>query len=69
MSKTFAVMSGDRVMNIIVADTKADAEIATGTECIEYTTENPAGDGLMYDRKTKKFYALDTSPEAVAPTA
>lgn len=69
MAKTFAVLSGDLVANIIVAETQADAELATNRECIEYTADNPAGDGMVYDRKTKKFYLPDPTPAAVEPTA
>jgi hypothetical protein len=46
---TFAVMSGDSVSNVIVADTKEIAEEVTGSICIEYTEENPAGIGYHYD--------------------
>jgi len=46
---TFAVMSGDSVSNVIVADTKEIAEEVTGSICIEYTEENPAGIGWTWD--------------------
>ena len=55
MSKTFAVLLGDVVSNVLVAKTKADAELASGAECIEYTDENLAGIGWTYDRTTKEF--------------
>jgi hypothetical protein len=45
----FAVMSGTTVTNIIVAETKENAELVTKSECIEYTDENPAGIGWTYD--------------------
>ena len=44
----FAVMSGDIVTNIIVADSKEIAEQVTSQTCIEYTDENPAVIGLGY---------------------
>ena len=44
----FAVMSGDIVTNIIVADSKEVAEQVTNQTCIEYTDENPAVIGLGY---------------------
>jgi hypothetical protein len=45
----FAVMNGNLVLNVIVADTKEIAEQVTGVNCIEYTTENPAGIGHTWD--------------------
>jgi hypothetical protein len=53
--KTFAVLSGSSVINIIVATTKKNAELATNSECAEYTDENPAGIGWSYDGE--KFIA------------
>jgi len=46
---TFAVISGNLVSNVIIADTKEIAEQITGSVCIEYTNENPAGIGYTYD--------------------
>jgi len=45
---TFAVISGDQISNIIVADNKDEAEQALGVTLIEYTPENPAGIGWTY---------------------
>jgi hypothetical protein len=53
----FAVMSGDVVSNVIVADAVENAELATNSVCIEYTDANPAGIGWSYDSVTKKFIA------------
>lgn len=47
--KKFAIINGDTVNNIIVADTKEIAEEITQCVCIEYTEENPAGIGWTYD--------------------
>ena len=44
----FAVISGDIVTNIIVADSKEIAEQVTSQTCVEYTDENPAVIGLGY---------------------
>lgn len=52
---TFAVMSGNFVSNIIVANNKETAETATNTICIEYTLENPAAIGWTYDSEINKF--------------
>jgi hypothetical protein len=44
----FAVISGSKVSNVIVASSKKNAELATNFECVEYTDENPAGIGWSY---------------------
>jgi hypothetical protein len=46
--KNFAVISGSSVINVIVATTKKNAELATNAECVEYTDENSAGIGWSY---------------------
>lgn len=46
---TFAVMTGNMVSNVIVADDKHDAEQALNVTLIEYTPENPAGIGWTYE--------------------
>ena len=45
----FAVIKDGKVVNTIVADSKAIAEEVTENTCVEYTTENPACIGLGYD--------------------
>lgn len=55
----YAVLSGNTVSNIIVADDKETAEAATNATCIEYTLENSAAIGWIYDEVTGKF----TNPE------
>jgi hypothetical protein len=45
----YAVMNGNIVENIIVADTKEIAQAIIGKECIEYTDANPAGIGWTWD--------------------
>ncbi len=52
---TFAVMSENTVTNIIVADDKEQAEQDLGMTLIEYTSENPACIGWIYDGE--KFVA------------
>ena len=52
---TWAVLSGNAVTNIIVADTKEIAEAVTNATCVEYTESNPAGIGWTWDGK--KFIA------------
>jgi hypothetical protein len=54
---TFAMMSGNIVSNVIVADDKAATEAALSCVLIEYTPENPAGIGWSYDPETGKFEA------------
>lgn len=52
---TFAVMGGNTVSTVIVADNKEETEAALGVVLIEYTPENPAGIGWTYDESTGKF--------------
>ena len=52
---TFAMMGGNVVSNIIVADDREATEAALGCTLIEYTNENPAGIGWTYDSETGKF--------------
>ena len=60
---TYAVMGGNTVSNVIVADDPQDASNVMGAPLIEYTAENPAGIGWTYDEETGRF----TPPEPVAP--
>lgn len=60
---TFAMMGGNVVSNIIMADNKEETEAALNCTLIEYTPENPAGIGWTYDEETGKF-----SPPPPAPT-
>lgn len=52
---TYAMMSGNSVTNIIMADDKEVTEIALKCVLIEYTAENPAGIGWTYDSETGTF--------------
>ena len=54
---TFAVMAGNYVSNIIIADSKEIAEEATGELCIQYDEKNPAHIGWQYDGE--KFITTD----------
>ena len=49
---TFAVINNGVVENCIVADSLAIAEAVTGLVCIEYTVENPAEIGYLYENET-----------------
>ena len=53
--KTFAVIVSNIVENVIVADSKEIAEQVTDQKCIEYTYENPAGIGWIYDEESNTF--------------
>jgi hypothetical protein len=55
---TYAVLNGDNVENIIVADSLEIAETVTEKTCIEYNDSNPAGIDWTYDGK--KFVAPTT---------
>ena len=61
---TFAVLKGNQVTNIIVADTKEIAEEILNATCVEYTEDNPAGIGWIYDGTN--FIAPE--PAVVVPT-
>ena len=52
---TYAMMAGNSVTNIIMADDKEATEAALNCTLIEYTPENPAGIGWTYDPETGKF--------------
>lgn len=52
---TYAMMSGNIVDNIIVADNKEAAEASLRCTLIEIDIENSAGIGWIYDEQTKKF--------------
>jgi hypothetical protein len=52
--KTFAVMVGNTVSNVIMAENESVGEVL-GITVIEYTPENPAGIGWTYDEATKLF--------------
>lgn len=54
---TFAMMSGNVVDTIIVADDKEATEAALRCTLIEFTDENPAGIGWTYDPETGSFAA------------
>lgn len=54
---TFAMMSGNSVDNIVVADDKEATEAALRCTLIEFTAENPAGIGWTYDPETGVFTA------------
>ena len=54
---TFAVMGGNTVSTVIVADNKEETEAALGVVLIEYTPQNPAGIGWVYDEATETFTA------------
>lgn len=53
----YAMMSGNSVSNIIVADDKEATEAALNCTLIEITAENPGGIGWTYDPETGKFIA------------
>jgi hypothetical protein len=54
---TFAMMNGNTVDNIVMADDKEATEAALRCVLIEFTAENPAGTGWVYDPETGVFTA------------
>jgi len=47
----YAVLNGDIIVNIIVADTQNIAEEVTGAECVKVVPEDHIKQGDYYDRK------------------
>lgn len=62
---TFAMMSGNSVSNIIVADDKEATEAALNCTLIEFTPENPAGIGWGYDPETGRFIEPVVEEESI----
>lgn len=54
---TFAMMSGNTVENIIVADDKKATEAALGCVLIELIEGTPCGFGWTFDEETEQFVA------------
>lgn len=52
---TYAMLSGNTVDNVIVADNKEETEHALRCVLIELTPDNPAGIGYAYDPETRRF--------------
>jgi|688.fasta_scaffold346121_4 hypothetical protein len=50
----FAVLNGNKISNVIIADTKEIAENLTNTTCIEILDSN-VGLGYIYDSTTNSF--------------
>ena len=58
----FAVPKDGKIINIIIAETKEDADIASGADCIGYDFDNELAIGMVFDKKTKTW----GFPESVA---
>jgi hypothetical protein len=68
----FAVLDGENIINIIVADSKEIAEEITGKICIEYTTQiaEPGGfyDGVDFiEKKPFPSWILNSNKQWKAP--
>jgi hypothetical protein len=61
---TYAMMSGNSVSNVIVADDKEATEAALNCTLVEYTPENPAGIGWTMG-EDGKFYPPIENPEGL----
>lgn len=48
----YAVIADNKVINVIVADSKEIAEAVTNLTCVEITEENIAGIGWTYNGST-----------------
>ena len=62
MAKFAVINQNNYVINVILADSKNDAELLTNYTCIEYTDENSAGIGDSWDGE--KFI----KPTPIVPT-
>lgn len=62
MSKTFAVISGNSISNIIIANTLKDAELVTSSKCIELTDRKSGNIGDTYDAELDEFIAPYVEP-------
>lgn len=45
----YAVVKENAIVNVVIADSKEDAELLTNSICVEYTPENPLGIGWLWD--------------------
>lgn len=64
--KKFAVINDNLVINTIIADSKEIAEQCNpGLICVEYTDENPAGIGWLYDGTTLTAPVIETPAEEI----
>ena len=61
---TYAIMNGNTVSNIIVADDKAATEAALNCTLVEFTPENPAGIGCTIDEDDKSHPPVE-EPEGL----
>ena len=50
----YAVIDGNIISNVVVAESLEHAESTTGKECFEITSENPAEVGWEYDTVSNK---------------
>jgi hypothetical protein len=63
MEKTFAVLEGNLVVNIIVG-VEPEVVAANPSVYVEYSDTNPAGIGWSYDQATGLFSApIEPTPE------
>jgi len=53
----FAVISGNEVARVIVADSLEIAESHTRSTCIQITEELPLGIGWIYDNELSEWYS------------
>lgn len=58
----FAVIENGKVLNTILAESKAIAEEVTGKTCVEFTDANPACIGLGYNGTTFEQPAQEEEP-------
>lgn len=52
---TYIVLNGDKVENLIIAETLEIAEQVTAKPCVLHQNNEPVSIGWTYDNDTKKF--------------
>ena len=61
----YAMMTGNVVENIIVADDKEGTEKALNCTLVEITLERPASPGMIYDPENQTFVGVPFIEEQV----
>lgn len=60
--KTYAVIQNNKVINVIVADSKEIAEEVTNFTCIEYTSDSGVGIDWIYDGTNFARPVIEVTP-------
>jgi hypothetical protein len=58
----FAVPENNIIVNAIIANTKEDADLATGVDCVEYTKLQPLNIGSVYNVEQGTWFPVIEQP-------